>query len=52
MQVQLDSLEQMRDVQNPIATTLEHFELVTDFSVSLSGVPSTQGNPYEDDESA
>ncbi len=26
--------------------------ILSDFSVSLSGVPSTQGNPYEDYESA
>ena len=28
VQVHLNSLKQMRDVQNPVATTFDHFELV------------------------
>jgi len=34
------------------AWRVPHLQTDTDFSVSLSGMPSTQGNPYEDYESA
>ena len=39
VQVQLDSLKQMRDVQNPIATTLDDFELGLEAFHKPTGVP-------------
>ena len=37
--VQLDSLKQLCDVQNPIATTLDYFELVIETFHKSTGVP-------------
>ena len=48
-------MEAIRILEKPTTITWDYDEdadvLYPDFSVSLSGVPSRQGNPYEDYES-